>query len=134
MRRHGWRHGYWLMILTLLALLAKSVPTPLYGQNRLPLAREEGMERMAEILGALHYLDNLCLGTSDEWRGFMDRLILAESLATLERTRLIAVFNGAYRTFAEHHHQCTQAALDITQIYRQEGEVLARELVNRYGD
>jgi len=121
-------------ILACFFIIASAMVASLYGQNRSPIVRDEGMERMAEILGALHYLDNLCNGNSEEWRHFMDRLLLTENSSTPLHRRLISSFNRSYRAFAENHHQCNLAAKEAIKLYRQEGVTLSNELVNRYGN
>jgi len=125
---------HWLA-LCLFIILSGSV----YGQNRAPRGLDEGLERMAEILGSLHYLDNLCYEArkeqaSNEWRHFMDRLILTGNLIPRQRSRLVHAFNRSYRSFSENHHQCTRSAIEATDLYRKEGKILAEEIVNRYGD
>jgi len=122
------------LILVCFFMIASAMILPAQGQNREPLVRDEGMERMAEILGGLHYLDNLCHGKSEEWRHFMDRLILTENSSTPLHRRLIAAFNRSYRAFAENHHQCTLAARQAIKLYRQEGVTLSNELVSRFGN
>jgi len=122
------------IILISLAISANGAIAQLQARNHEPLMRDEGMERMAEILGALHYLDNLCSSATDKWRTFMDRLVLTETSSPQHRQRLIAAFNRTYRAFAEHHHQCTTAAHEAMKLYRQEGMTLSQDLVSRYGD
>jgi len=117
-----------------IAMVTISGLVPLQAQNRIVPNLDEGMVRLAEILGSLHYLDNLCRGHSDEWRHFMDRLVVTEKPAPQSRARLVSAFNRAYRTFSENYHQCTKAAIEATNLYRQEGKLLADELVNRYGN
>jgi len=108
------------ILLVCFVLTASALLSPAFAQKRAPLIRDEGMERMAEILGALHYLDNLCHDTSEEWRDFMDLLIMTENSAKPLRGRLIAAFNRSYRAFAENHHHCTPAAREAIKLYRQE--------------
>ena len=62
-----------------------------------PPAYEGEMARLAEILGALHYLRPLC-GTADgnRWRNEMSSLIDAEQAPAERRDRMIASFNRSY--------------------------------------
>jgi len=129
-KKKGRIFKYWLALTLIIT------STAVCGQNRSrPLGLDEGMERMAEILGSLHYLDNLCHNSSEEWRLFMDRLILTENnMSPDHRTRLVMAFNRSYRAFSENYLQCTKAAVQATDLYRREGRILADELVKRYGN
>jgi len=118
----------------LLFLLMLILSNGVYGQNRAPLNLDEGMERLAEILGSLHYLDDLCNDNGGAWRGFMDKILLEEVPTSSNRARLIAAFNRSYRAFSENYYQCTPAAETATNLYHQEGKTLVELLVNRYGN
>lgn len=92
------------------------------------------MLRLAEILGSLHYLRNLCGEKTSQWRDKMEDLIKAENPTTTRRARLYAAFNDAYRAFSDNYHTCTKAAVDADQRYIKEGTALSHELLNRYGN
>jgi len=115
-------------------LLMMILSSMVHGQNRSPLNLDEGMERLTEILGSLHYLDELCNNNGEIWRGFMDKVLLEEEPTSSNRARLIAAFNRSYRAFSENYYQCTPAAEAATNLYRQEGKTLVELLVNRYGN
>ncbi|WP_328587688.1 TIGR02301 family protein [Brucella thiophenivorans] len=92
------------------------------------------MLRLAEVLGSLHYLRNLCGETSNEWRERMDAMIAAENPAETERVQLISSFNHGYRAFSENYMRCTPSALAAIDRYMKEGESLSNELISRYGN
>lgn len=108
--------------------------------NLLPASAEQvpqydaKMLRLAEILGSLHYLRNLCGEKSPQWRDKMEELIKAENPTPTRRARFYAAFNDAYRAFSDNYHDCTKAAVEADQRYIKEGTTLSHELLNRYGN
>lgn len=90
--------------------------------------------RLAEIMGALHYLRPLC-GANEEqiWRQKMSQLLAAEEASQDERRRLIDRFNQSYRSLSEVHRACTPATAEIVDLYLVEGGQLSREIVTRFG-
>lgn len=90
--------------------------------------------RLAEILGAVHFLQNLCGKSADRavWRQDMAALLEAENPSPERRAKLVAAFNRGYRGFAETYRSCTDSARVAIERYRQEGSKIAREIVARY--
>lgn len=122
--------GKQLSILAI-AFWLSSVPAALSAQD----APYEGkMLRIAEVLGSLHYLRNLCGETSSEWRDRMDAIIAAENPGEAERLRLVSSFNHGYRAFSENYVRCTPSALAAIDRYMKEGESLSNEIISRYGN
>src|SRR5262252_7296536 len=69
------------------------------------------MQRLAEILGALHYLRAICGANEGQtWRNEMQALVDAESPGGDRRDRLIGSFNRGYRGFQQTYRTCTPAA------------------------
>jgi uncharacterized protein (TIGR02301 family) len=67
--------------------------------------------RLAEILGALHYLRTLCgANEGNKWRDQMTALLDAEAQSGERRNRLVANFNNGYRSFHRTYRTCTPAA------------------------
>jgi uncharacterized protein (TIGR02301 family) len=93
------------------------------------------MSRLAEILGALHYLRPLC-GTKDgsRWRNEMSGMIDAESPPPERRDRLIANFNRSYVAYEQTYRTCTPAADLAIRRFLDEGARLSREIATRYGN
>jgi uncharacterized protein (TIGR02301 family) len=100
-----------------------------------PPAYEGEMGRLAEILGALHYLRPLC-GTADgsRWRQEMSSLIEAEQPPAERRDRLIASFNRSYVAYEQTYRSCTAAADLAIRRFIEEGAKLSREIATRYGN
>ena len=93
------------------------------------------LERLAEILGALHYLRELC-GANDgpKWRAQMQALVDTEAPSGDRRSRMIAHFNRGYRGFQQTYRTCTPAADLAVRRYLEEGAKIAREVTARYAN
>jgi len=93
------------------------------------------LQRLAEILGTLHYLRGIC-GTNEggKWRNEMQALIDAETPAGDRRTRMIAGFNRGYNGFQQTYRTCTPAALVAIRRYIDEGSKISRDLTARYAN
>jgi uncharacterized protein (TIGR02301 family) len=113
---------------------AKQQP-PAKAAPETPPAYEGEMARLAEILGALHYLRPLC-GTADggRWRNEMSSLIDAEQAPPERRDRMIASFNRSYVAYEQSYRSCTPAAELAISRYITEGSKLSREIATRYGN
>jgi uncharacterized protein (TIGR02301 family) len=90
--------------------------------------------RLSEILGALHFLRNLCGEEGDDWRAQMEQLLEAENPDGDRRARLIARFNHGYRSFEGTYVSCTESAIAAISLYMREGAELTRDTANRYGN
>ncbi|MET3790582.1 TIGR02301 family protein [Aquamicrobium terrae] len=95
---------------------------------------EAGLMRLAEILGSLHFLRNLCGENGAEWRGQMEKLLESENPDPDRRARFIASFNRGYRSFGETYKSCTPSAVAAINRYMKEGEALTRDIASRYGN
>ncbi|WP_024513695.1 TIGR02301 family protein [Bradyrhizobium sp. Tv2a-2] len=110
-----------------------------------PIRAEEGaagaapfdgdLQRLAEILGALHYLRGIC-GSNEgpKWRNEMQALIDAETPSGERRSRMIAAFNRGYNGFQQTYRTCTPAALVAIRRYVDEGSKISRDLTARYAN
>ncbi|EJF81923.1 TIGR02301 family protein [Bartonella doshiae] len=90
---------------------------------------ETKLLRLAEILGSLHYLQNLCKAPTKQWYDYMVALIEAEQPMPQRRAYFYEAFNEAYRSFSENYHHCTQSAIEATQRYIIEGKTLSESLL-----
>ena len=95
---------------------------------------EPGLMRLAEVLGSLHFLRNLCGEKGDQWRGEMEKLIDSENPDPERRARFIASFNRGYRSFDGVYVSCTASATEAIARYMKEGEALTRDIATRYGN
>lgn len=101
----------------------------------LPPAYEEQMLRLAEILGSLHYLRELCGAEEGQtWRQEMEKMLQAEQPAEARSQKLIARFNRGYRSFREIYRECTPSAAEAANRYLRQGVRIASEIPSRYGN
>jgi uncharacterized protein (TIGR02301 family) len=93
------------------------------------------LQRLAEILGTLHYLRGIC-GNADgnKWRNEMQALIDAETPSGDRRARMVAGFNRGYNGFQQTYRTCTPAALVAIRRYVDEGAKISRDLTARYAN
>ena len=93
------------------------------------------LQRLAEILGTLHYLRGIC-GSNDgaKWRNQMQALLDAETPSGDRRTRMIAGFNRGYNGFQQTYRTCTPAATVAIRRYVEEGAKISRDLTARYAN
>ncbi len=93
------------------------------------------LQRLAEILGTLHYLRGIC-GTNEgpKWRNEMQALIDAETPSGDRRARMIAGFNRGYNGFQQTYRTCTPAASIAIRRYIEEGSKISRDLTARYAN
>ncbi|WP_110033408.1 TIGR02301 family protein [Hoeflea marina] len=105
-------------------------------EPRVPPPYDARLLRLAEIIGSIDYLRNLCRnGGETEWRASMQALLDGETADEPDRhAKLTAGFNRGYRTFASVYTTCTAAAVAADERYRREGATLAAEIVARYGN
>lgn len=95
---------------------------------------EQPLLRLAEVLGSLHYLRNLCGEAGDQWRKEMEQLLATENPGPERRARFIASFNRGYRSFDGVYVSCTASATEAIARYMKEGETLTRDIAARYGN
>jgi uncharacterized protein (TIGR02301 family) len=93
------------------------------------------LQRLAEILGGLHYLRGICgSNEGNKWRNEMQALIDAETPAGERRSRMIAGFNRGYNGFQQTYRACTPAATVAIRRYIEEGSKISRDLTARYAN
>lgn len=100
-----------------------------------PAPYQSDLERLAEILGALHHLRSICGANEGQtWRNEMQALIDAETPSGERRNRLVASFNRGYRGFQQSYRTCTPAADLAIRRYLDEGARIARDITARYAN
>ena len=93
------------------------------------------LQRLAEILGTLHYLRGICgANEGNKWRSQMQALVDAETPTGERRSRKIAAFNRGYSGFQQTYRTCTPAALVAIRRYIDEGSKISRDLTARYAN
>jgi uncharacterized protein (TIGR02301 family) len=114
--------------LAILILVFACVAAPARAQDA--AAPFDGdLQRLAEILGTLHYLRGIC-GSNEgaKWRNQMQALIDAETPSGERRARMVAAFNRGYNGFQQTYRTCTPAALVAIRRYIDEGSKISLAL------
>ncbi len=96
---------------------------------------DRDMQRLSEILGALHFLRGIC-GTNEgqKWRNEAQALIEAEAPSGERHDQMVSSFNRGYRSFQQSYRTCTPAANFAIRRYLDEGAKIAREITARYAN
>lgn len=112
-----------------MAVTLLSVPaTPAFPQAAKPY--DSQLLRLSEILGAVHYLRELCgAGEGQLWREQMRSIIKAEGSTALRRARLTRSFNEGYRSYSRTYKICTASAKTAVERFLTEGTGIAEELI-----
>ncbi len=114
---------------------AQSAPPAPPAQDSTPAPYDADLQRLAEILGSLQYLRNICGSNEGQrWRNEMQALIDSEAPAGERRRQIIARFNRGYRGFEQTYRTCTPAADLAIRRYLDEGARIAREITARYAN
>ena len=123
------------MLKALLILLAVFLGAPARAVEGGAAPFDGDLQRLSEILGALHYLRGLCgAKEGQKWRNEMQALIEAETSPGERRTRIVASFNRGYRSFQQTYRTCTPAADFAIRRYLEEGSKISREITARYAN
>ena len=104
--------------------------------NLPPPPYETKLLRLAEIIGSIQYLRNLCNPEGESgWLESMQALLDSETVGEADRrAQLTAGYNRGFRAFASVYTVCTASALVAEERYRHEGATLIAEIVARYGN
>jgi len=134
---HPWHSAEIKMSKRLLAVflvVLAGLGSPAHAQDA-PAPFDGDLQRLAEILGTLHYLRGIC-GSNEgaKWRNQMQALIDAETPSGDRRARMIAGFNRGYNGFQQTYRTCTPAANIAIRRYIDEGARISRDLTARYAN
>ena len=67
--------------------------------------------RLAEILGAIHYLRELCGASEGQvWREQMKEILRNEGTTAVHHAKLVSAFNDGYRGYRRSYRTCTHSA------------------------
>lgn len=85
--------------------------------------------RLAEILGAVHYLRELCGAEEGQlWRDQMSEILRNEGTTGVRRAKLVNKFNDGYRGYRRTYRTCTESATRASRRFSTEGAELASSL------
>ncbi len=112
----------------------KTAPAPAPAEPPAPPYDAE-LTRLAEILGALSYLRDLCgAGDGEDWRKMMAQLRDAEAPTGTRRLTMTAAFNRGFDGYELTYRACTPNARLVVARYLDEAQTLARDVAARYGN
>ena len=95
---------------------------------------QQDMERLAEILGSLYFLQPLCQPGVEDWRAQMAELIALDEPDEDRRQRLAGAFNEGYAAYARLYRVCTVSASEALTRLLVEAERTARDIHSRYAE
>ena len=85
--------------------------------------------RLAEILGAVHYLRELCGAQEGQlWREQMKEIVKNEGSTAVRRAKLVNSFNDGYRGYRRTYRTCTDSATLAITRFSTEGAQIAAAL------
>jgi uncharacterized protein (TIGR02301 family) len=113
-------------VIAAAAMLAASAPA--WAVDNKPY--DDRLFRLTEILGAVHYLRELCSANDGQlWREQMKQLMDAEGSSALRRARLTRSFNQGYRSYSRTYTTCTPSAQTAIERFMTEGAQISDALV-----
>jgi len=109
-------------------------PTPTPSPTETAPPYEAQLLRLAEVLGALSFLRDLCgAGDGAEFRAKMASLLDAEGRTPALKADLAGAFNRGFRDFQLSYRVCTPNAREAAQRYSAEAAAIAKAIADRYG-
>jgi uncharacterized protein (TIGR02301 family) len=94
---------------------------------------DDKLMRISEILGAIHYLRELCGANEGQyWRERMRELMDAEGSSAVRRARLTRAFNQGYRSYSRTYNTCSPSAQTAITRFITEGAQLSDGLVKTF--
>jgi uncharacterized protein (TIGR02301 family) len=119
------RLGGGILALALLLATPALAVDPLYQRQ---------MERLAEIMGSLYYLQPLCNAGDEDWRAQAAELIALDEPDEDRRQRLAGAFNTGYTAFSRFHRHCTPSSQEALARLLTEAQRLARDIHTRFAE
>ena len=93
------------------------------------------LDRLAEILGTLHFLRNLCgANEGPKWREEAQALIEAEAPTGTRHDKMVDSFNRGYLGYKQVYRTCTPAAHVVIRRFLAEGARISRDITARYAN
>ena len=119
----------WLSAVAVAAVTVMTVHSPvLAAPDTKPY--DERLMRLAELLGAVHYLRELCSANDGQmWRERMTELLDADGASGLRRAKLSRSFNQGYRSYSRTYLSCTPSAQTTIAKFLAEGAQISDGLV-----
>jgi uncharacterized protein (TIGR02301 family) len=94
---------------------------------------DDRLMRLSEILGAIHYLRELCGANEGQyWRDRMHDLMTAEGSTALRRAKLTRAFNQGYRSYSRTYNTCSPSAQTAISRFLNEGSDLSDGMLKAF--
>lgn len=91
---------------------------------------DDRLFRLSEILGAVHYLRELCGADEGQlWRDRMSELLQTEGTSALRKAKLTRSFNKGYQSYSRTYNTCSPSAQNAINRFLAEGATIADTLV-----
>jgi uncharacterized protein (TIGR02301 family) len=99
-----------------------------------PPPYEPQLLRLAELMGALAYLRDLCgAHDADAYRAKMASLLEVEAKSESRRESLAGAYNSGFAGYQLSYRACTPAASEIIARFLDEAARISTDVANRYG-
>lgn len=94
---------------------------------------DDRLLRLSEILGAVHFLRELCSANEGQyWRDRMREIMDAEGSSALRRAKLTRAFNQGYRSYSRTYNTCSPSAQTAVMRFLKEGSELSEGLLKAF--
>jgi uncharacterized protein (TIGR02301 family) len=91
---------------------------------------DDRLFRLTEILGAVHYLRELCGAEEGQlWRDRMSELLQSEGTSALRKAKMTRSFNKGYQSYSRTYNTCSPSAQNAINRFLAEGATIADTLV-----
>jgi uncharacterized protein (TIGR02301 family) len=108
-----------------------AAPTPVAPP---PPPYEPQLMRLAEIMGALAYLRDICgAHDSDAFHDKVAALLEIEARTTERKERLAGAYNRGFHDYERAYRNCTPAAQEIVRRFLEETAHISGDIAGRYG-
>ena len=99
-----------------------------------PPPYEPQLLRLAELMGALAYLRELCgAHDADAYRAKMASLLEVEAKSEARKEGLAGAYNRGFGEYGLFYRTCTPAAKEVIARYLDEAAKISADVANRYG-
>jgi len=112
-----------------------ATPSPTPAQTDAPPPYEAQLLRLAELIGALAYLRDLCGdGDGAAFRAKFASLVDTEGVTDARKESLAGAFNRGFRDYELTYRACTPTARAIVARFLDEASRIAKDVAIRYSD
>src|SRR3569832_1912875 len=92
------------------------------------------MERLADILGSLYFLNPLCKPGGTDWRTQLSDLVSLDQPDVDRQQRLYGAINNGFSAYSRLYRSCTSSASEALARLLIEAEATARDIHARYAE